>query len=46
MMSRIAAVVSSNIDTKVTAAFSQSEASLDKVLNIFDALTNAPVALV
>jgi len=44
-MSRIAPVVSSNVDSKVATTLSQVEKSLGMVPNLFATLANAPVAL-
>ena len=44
-MSRIAPVVSSDVDSKVAATLSQVEKSLGMVPNLFATLANAPVAL-
>ena len=45
MMSRIATVVSSNVDAKVFTTLSQVKASLGMVPNLFATLAHAPVAL-
>jgi uncharacterized peroxidase-related enzyme len=45
MMSRIAPVVSSNVDPKVVTTLSQVNASLGMVPNLFATLAHAPVAL-
>jgi AhpD family alkylhydroperoxidase len=45
MMSRIAIVVSSNVDSKVAATLSQLKASMGMVPNLFATMANAPVAL-
>jgi uncharacterized peroxidase-related enzyme len=45
MMSRIATVVSSNADAKVSTTLSQVKASLGMVPNLFATLAHAPVAL-
>ena len=44
-MSRIAPVVSSNVDSKVATTLSQVEKGLGMVPNLFATLANAPVAL-
>jgi uncharacterized peroxidase-related enzyme len=44
-MSRIAPVVSSNVDSKVATTLSQVEKSMGMVLNLFATLANAPAAL-
>jgi uncharacterized peroxidase-related enzyme len=44
-MSRIAPLVSPNIDTRVAATLSQVKANLGRVPNFFATLANAPVAL-
>ena len=44
-MSRIAPVVSSNVDSKVATTLSQVEKSLGMVPNLFATMANAPVAL-
>ncbi len=45
MMSRIAPVVSSNVDPKVAATLNQVKASLGMVPNLFATLANSPAAL-
>jgi AhpD family alkylhydroperoxidase len=45
MMSRIANVVSSNVDSEVAATLSQLKASMGMVPNLFATMANAPVAL-
>jgi uncharacterized peroxidase-related enzyme len=45
MMSRIAPVVSSNVDAKTATALTQVKASLGMVPNLFATLAHAPVAL-
>ena len=45
MMSRIAAVVSSNVDAKVATTLSQVKASVGMVPNLFATLGHSPVAL-
>ena len=44
-MSRIAPVVSSNVDSKVAATLAQVEKSMGMVPNLFATLANAPAAL-
>ena len=44
-MSRIAPVVSSNVDSKVASTLSQVKASLGMVPNLFATMANSPVAL-
>ena len=44
-MSRIASVVSSNVDSKVVATLSQVEKGLGMIPNLFSTLANAPFAL-
>jgi uncharacterized peroxidase-related enzyme len=44
-MSRIASVVSSNVDSHVAATLSQVEKSMGMVPNLFAVVANAPVAL-
>jgi uncharacterized peroxidase-related enzyme len=44
-MSRIAPVVSSNVDSKVATTLSQLNASMGSLSNIFATMANAPVAL-